>query len=838
MNIPDNIHGLNAYEVAIARKKFGSNAQVVAATGSWKQFLLGIWKEPVLLLLAAVTVIYILTGAWSEAYFMAAAIVVVYGISVFQDRRNRKALQALEQLNSPLSTVIREGRFVQIATREMVVGDMMVVAEGNTINADGRIVYSHDFSVNESMLTGETYAVYKSVNENNKVYSGTAVASGLAVCEVEKTGSQTKIGLLGQSVLAIREEPTPLQLQINRLVKSMGLIGLVMFTLVWLFNYLQSGNLVDSLLKGLTLAMSIVPEEIPVAFTTFMALGSWRLTQRGVIVKKIRTVETLGCTTTICTDKTGTLTENRMILQAIYAFDNYTLFENGEWNNAAAQSVIRYAMWASEPVPFDTMEIALHQAYESVMQADERPHFRMVHEYPLGGRPPMMTHVFENNAGQRIIAAKGAPEAILQVTNLSTAVRDRIITEVNLLAGKGYRVLGVAYVNLPLQVLPAEQQQLPFSLAGLVAFYDPPKKNIHTVFQQFYQAGITIKIITGDSAATTKAVAVKARLQKPEESIDGSELLALSPYLWQQKLQQVNIFTRMFPEVKLELVNALKKNGEVVAMVGDGVNDAPALKASHIGIAMGKKGTEMARQSADLVLLNDDLAGMVSAIAEGRRIYANIKKAVLYIVSIHIPIILTVSLPLFLHWEYANILTPVHVIFLELIMGPTCSIAYENEPMERRAMQIPPRPVNARFLLLKEMGICIIQGLVITAGVLVVYRMAVLNQQSEAVTRAMVFNTLIWANIFLTLADRSFSDSFLASCKKGNRLLFFMIMLTILMNVLILYTKPVSSFFNVQPINATMYVVGLLTAMVSVGWFEWWKWCNRRPRLHKSKNAK
>ncbi|WP_212006194.1 cation-translocating P-type ATPase [Chitinophaga sp. HK235] len=828
INLPENIKGLDDATVEASRLENGRNVPPEPSINPVLALLREILQEPMLLLLIAVTAIYFVLGEWGEAYFMLAAIALVSGISFYQDSRSRKALEALQKINEPLSKVIRNGTLLSVPTADIVKGDMLVVSEGNTINADGVIVHSNDFSVNESALTGEAFAVFKDADsEDNYVYSGTVVVSGLAICRVEQVGESTKIGQLGRAILDIREEATPLQLQIQQFVKWMAFIGIGVFLAVWLFNFIRSGNLTDSLLKGLTLAMSILPEEIPVAFTTFMALGSRRLMQLGIIVKKIRTVEALGSATIICTDKTGTITENRMSLQAVYNAADHTLYENDHWPAA----VIRDAMWASEPVPFDPMEKTLHHLYAGLTVTDERPQYKMVHEYPLDGKPPMMTHIFENGNGSRIIAAKGAPEAILEVCHLPEAEKNIVQQQINALALKGYRILGVATSPFTGNDFPAQQQQLPFQFSGLVAFYDPPKSNISHVFQQFYQAGIEIKIITGDNSITTKAIAQQAGLRHSDKATDGEVLMKMPQQEMQSELLNVNIFTRMFPEAKLAAINALKADSQVVAMTGDGVNDGPALKAAHIGIAMGQKGTEIAKQAAALILVNDDLSGMVDAVAMGRRIYTNIKKAVQYIISIHIPIILTVSLPLFLGWVYPFIFTPVHVIFLELIMGPTCSIVYENEPMEPNAMQVPPRPISQTFLSFREMNISILQGLAITAGVLGVYQWSVSLGHTEVYTRSMVFTTLVLANVFLTQVDRSSYFSFITSMRNHNRLMVGIILLTLVLLAGMLYIPPVAGFFSITALDIRSLLTCATVGAISVWWFELWKMRKRFRNL-------
>jgi Ca2+-transporting ATPase len=399
----------------------------------------------------------------------------------------------------------------------------------------------------------------------------------------------------------------------------------------------------------------------------------------------------------------------------------------------------------------------------------------------------------------------------------------KIQEQIQKLAMKGYRILGVAYSDFKGDNFPLRQQDLPFHFVGLVAFYDPPKENISEVFRQFYKAGIDVKIVTGDNLVTTKAIAEQAQLKNADKAIDGDDLMKLDDSSFHKKVKELAVFTRMFPEAKLSLVNVLKDNHEVVAMVGDGVNDGPALKSAHIGIAMGKKGTEIAKQAAEIILVEDDLSKMVDAVAMGRRIYTNLKKAVQYIVSIHIPIIFTVSLPLFLGWIYPNIFSPVHVIFLELIMGPTCSIVFENEPMEENAMSVPPRHASETFLSLREMSLSIIQGILITIGVLSIYQYSVHQGNDENTTRAMVFSTLVFANIFLTLVNRSFYYSFVYSLRHRNDLLVSVLALTVLLLGLILYVPAFGRFFYISPIAISQIGLCAFAGAISVFWFEIWK---------------
>jgi Ca2+-transporting ATPase len=760
---------------------------------------------------------------------MTIAILLVAAISLFQQARSRNAIDALKKLSQPKSKVIRNGKIIEIPSEEIVVGDCIQVQEGTFIPADAVIIQSHDFSVNEAILTGESLSVFKNkLSEINIVFQGTIVATGIAICEVTAIGNQTSLGKIGKSLESIEEEKTPLQLQITNFVKKMSIIGLIIFGIVWALNYYHSKVVLDSLLKALTIAMSVIPEEIPVAFTTFMALGAWRLMKMGIITKQTKTVETLGSATVICTDKTGTITENKMSLAQLYVFDSNTVIGANEKLNSEAEEVLSFAMWSSEPIPFDAMEIAIHEAYAKLESVDERPNYKLIHEYPLGGKPPMMTHVFEDSNGKRIIAAKGAPEALIEVSSLSDKEKNQALIAMEAMAKKGYRVLGIGIAHFPGTDFPITQQELKFSFKGLVAFYDPPKANIQEVFETFYKAGIQIKIVTGDNAATTSTIARQIGFKDADNVLNGDELMEMNSETLKVKVMETTLFTRMFPEAKLKIIQALKANNQIVAMTGDGVNDGPALKSAHIGIAMGKKGTEIAKQAANLILIEDDFSKMIDAIAMGRRIYVNLKKAIQYIISIHIPIILIVFIPLALGWLYPNIFTPVHIIFLEIIMGPTCSVIYENEPMEGNLMLQKPRPLTTTFFNLKEIIISIIQGLVITLGLLFVYNYCVDEGFSEKYTRTTVFLTLIMSNIFLTLENRSFYYSVFTTIRYKNNLVLMIIGITIGITSLLLFVPVFSNFFLFEKVDKAQIGLSVLVGFVSVMWIEIYKLIKRK----------
>ena len=822
-----NIHGLTSEEVIRSRASHGKNTFEGKKEIWFYTVLQSLAKEPMVILLLVASALYFITGNVGDGLFLAAAIILVSAISLYQDGRSRNALENLKAFVKPNCKVIRNGEVVEIKSEEVVIGDHLMVEEGSTIAADGCIIHSNDFSVNESLLTGESLSVYKDSEKNNNIYKGTTVASGLAIAKITAIGNGTAMGKIAKSLESIQEEKTPLENQINNFVKKMVIAGTVVFLIVWGINYYNSFDILDSLLKALTLAMSILPEEIPVAFTTFMALGSYRLMKLGVIVKQMKTVETLGGATVICTDKTGTITENKMTLVKLYTLSSGRISDIKDPLGKSEKELIQSAMWASEPIPFDAMEIALHKAYQHTTGKDERPDYKMVHEYPLGGKPPMMTHLFEDKEGNRIVAAKGAPEALMQVSKLSVTEIQQINSAIDELTKEGYRVLGVGLSKFKGRSYPQKQQDLSFEFKGIIAFYDPPKKNIQHVLNGFDQAGIKVKIVTGDNPQTTVAIAKEIGFNGYGSSISGDVLMQLSPSQLQEQVTTNTLFTRMFPEAKLKIINALKSNQEIVAMTGDGVNDAPALRAAHIGIAMGKKGTETAKEAASVILLDDDLSRMLDAIAMGRRIYTNLKKAIQYIISIHIPIILTVFFPLVLGWTFPNIFTPVHIIFLELIMGPTCSIIYENEPVEKNTMVRKPRTYSTTFFNWTELATSVIQGLMITVGTLATYQYAVNHDFNEATTRTMVFVTLISANIILTLVNRSFYYSIFTTLKYRNNLVPLIILITVVLTAMLLFIPPLTRFFDFSSLEGVQILISTGIGFLSVIWYEIIKWYKR-----------
>ena len=819
--------GLTTEQVTISRLKNGSNTLEMQEDRVFLNVLKEVVLEPMFILLLAACIIYFAVGQYKEGIIMLVSIFIVAGISLFQEYRSKNAVLALKKLSASNATVMRNGKSVQIATEEIVVDDLLLLEEGEVIAADGLIETANDFSVNESILTGESFAVIKVADNTSTVFKGTLITSGSASVKVTAVGLKTKFGEIGLSLKEITVVKTPLQNQIRSFVRNMVWIGVVAFLIVVGFNYYQSQDLVQSFLQGLTLAMSILPEEIPVAFSTFQALGAFRLLKNNIIVKQPQYVETLGSATVICVDKTGTLTQNKMSIEYLYDFSTNQSVAVKD-STSLPLELIEYAMLSSETNPFDPMEKAIHTLYQQTAVTDKRTSFTQEHEYPIGGKPPKMTHIFKNATGEIVIAAKGGPEGIMRQSNLSAEAFKQIEDQSLAYAKSGFRVLGVGKGSWNKKEWPASQEEFVFEFLGLVAFQDPPKDNIIETIKTFRDAGIPVKMITGDYVETAVAIAGQIQLDHNSEVLTGQEVLALSKEDLQQKVEKVNIYARMFPEAKLKVIEALKANGEVVAMTGDGVNDGPALKAAHIGIAMGQRGSEVAKSAASLILTDDDLAHMTDAVALGRKIYDNLKKAIQYIVSIHIPIILIVTLPLLLAWRFHEIFSPVHVIFLELIMGPTCSIIYENEPMEKGIMLRPPLKTGTSFLSLKQLSISIIQGLMITAGCLGIGFYYMRQGSDDAGIRAVIFITLLFSNIFLTLVNRSFTYTVFKTITYKNNLVPLIIGITLAFIAALIYVPAVRNLFMLDSLSLHILVRCIGVALLCTLWIDLFKVVRRK----------
>jgi len=812
-----SLSGLLPADIPLLQRQYGKNSLHPGASHRWLRILVEIFLEPMFILLIIACSLYFILGEIGEGILMAIAMIIVTTISLYQEAKSSRALEALNKLTEPRVTVIRNGQQEVISDEDLLPGDIMLLEEGMKIPADAVIIQSNDLSINEAIITGESMPVEKK-GDQNIIYQGTTINSGKCIAEVTAIGNKTVLGKIGMAISGYRPAKTLLQLQINKFVRRLALFGLAGFIIIFLVNYLHYRQFATSLLFALTLAMSAVPEEIPVAFSSFMALGAYKLSKLGIISRQPQIIENLGAINVLCLDKTGTITENKMEAKTIYDFRTDTIIDI---DNRTSQNVLYYAMLASESDPFDSMEKAIWDAYDT-MGGNRHEKRRMIYEYPLEGRPPMMTHVYDIE-NKMIVAAKGGAERIIAVCKLEEPDQKKVSGHVHELANHGYRVLGVASAVFEGSSFPDSQNDFNWHFEGLLALYDPPRKNILSVLKTIQDAKINVKIVTGDYPETAVSIAQKVGIINPSHYYTGEQLLTMSEDQLKIAAQDTNVFARMFPDVKLKLINALQADGKIVAMTGDGVNDGPALKAASVGIAMGKRGTEIARQASDLILTDDNLEKIVTSVREGRKIHSNFLKAIRYIISIHIPIILTASLPVALGWVYPNIFTPIHVIFLELIMGPTCSIFFEREPAEQNNMVLSPRKKSGLFTP-AELPISILQGVVITTGVLILYYFFMNNGYSIEEVRTIVFTTLILSNVFLTFTNRSFTKTMYYTSRYKNNLAPVIIIVSVAFLLLLQFVPTVRNLFQLTTITARDFWLCFAVAFAATMWFEVYKW--------------
>jgi P-type Ca2+ transporter type 2C len=818
----EKLTGLSKKDIPHLQKEHGKNAIHSESSGNLLQLTWDIISEPMFIILLVACALYFILGESKEGFLMLAAMIFVSAISFYQESKSTNALAALREFTEPRVIVIRDDKETEIFSIDLLPGDVMYLSEGNRIPADASIIKANDFTINESIITGESIPVNKSINpEENQLFQGTTINSGWCYARVTAIGNDTTLGKLGKSITSIPASKTLLQNQVNTFVKRMASLSMVAFLLIWFINFRQTGNLAESLLVGLVLAMSVIPEEIPVAFSSFMALGAFHMAKLGIITRQPATIENLGAVSVICLDKTGTITQNKMVVKTIYDFENDEIIDLQK-SNENLEPVLFYARLASEEIPFDAMEKAIIDAYEQNTDLNANASFSMIHEYPLEGYPPMMTHI-HGHSEVKIVAGKGAPERIIKVCRLDEENISRIRKTIIQMAGKGYRVLGVCSAFLTNAEYPKAQDDFNWKFEGLLALYDPPKISVLTELEKWYKAGIKIKLITGDYAETAINIAGQVGLKGFEKSKTGEELKNCSESELKNISEITNLFSRMFPDAKLRIINALKSNGEIVAMMGDGVNDAPALKASHIGIAVGSKGSDMAREASDLILTDDNLNKITEAIYQGRKIFNNLKKAVRYIISIHTPIILTASLPVIMGWQFPNIFTPIHVIFLEIIMGPTCSIFYEREPAEKDIMSLPPRQRSLTMFTWKELLTSLLQGVIIAIGVLIMYYYFMNHGYQINYVRTMVFITLILSNVFLTFVNRSFIETINSTIKYKNNLAPWILIISALFLWSILYLPFIRNAFYLSKISVQHFLAAIAVSFSTTAWFELYK---------------
>ena len=792
--------GLTTQEASRRLSQLGYNELPAAQPKNIWRIVVEVMREPMFLLLIACGGLYMLLGELGEGAILLSSTLIIISITFYQYRKTERALEALRSLASPRALVVRDGIEIRIPGRELVPDDVVLLHEGDRVPADAMVLESHHLCVDESMLTGESLPVEKRTlgkhpDETQHVYSGTLVVSGRACVCVTHTGINTRFGSIGKAIESISQDSTRLQKEMSVLIRRLFIIGGVLSILVVAAFYFTKGNFISALLNGLAASMAFLPEEFPVVLTIFLALGAWRLSKQQVLTRKSSAIETLGSATVLCSDKTGTITENKMQVAAIALDVILNRIEFLAEKTVSAKDLISTAFLASHPHPVDPMEKAISEALaEFNASNDLEP---CVHEYPFTNDSLAMARVYVKDHLHHY-ALKGAPESVFRLCRLTVTEQENITKQMHVLAARGFRVLGVgkAYAEIS-DPFPEVLSEIPFKYCGLLAFEDPVRSAVPAAVAECYRAGIKVLMITGDFPITASSIARKINLPNPDKVLSGAELSALSDESLVEAISGVHVFARVSPEQKLRIVQALKSRGEVVAMTGDGVNDAPALKAADIGIAMGKKGTDVTREASSLVLLDDNFASIVAAIRSGRRIFDNLQKAMAYIIAIHIPIIGLVLLPAF--WaDLPVLLMPLHIVFMELIIDPVCSVAFESEQEERGIMDRAPRSTNQKFFGYSSIVSSIIRGLLLLITVLLVY-FATLNEGHTATeVRAITFSTLILGNVFLILSSLSITRSFISVLREKNLVVMLFPISALLMLALVLGIDFLSVIFKMQ----------------------------------------
>ena len=797
--------GLTSKEAAKRLRQNGLNELPRQPRRTAWRILLEVAREPMFQLLGAAAAIYLVLGDVSEAMVLMAFLAVIVLITLIQERRTERVLEALHDLTSPRATVWRDGQQIQLSCTELVIGDVIELAEGERIPADAEIVQSNDLSVDESLLSGESLPLSKCAVQTSSqdtanssmVYAGTLVASGRGTARVTATGAQSEIGRIGKVLGLIEVESTPLHRQTRQLVKWFSALGLIVSLVVGLLFVWTRHDWLGGTLAGITMAMSMLPEEFLLILTVFMAMGAWRLSQHQVLTRRSSTIETLGAATVLCTDKTGTLTVNRMSIEALTTFSAgvsrvWTPKDN-DFDNASAK-LLQHGLLASEQTPFDPMERAFHTLAKGRIESIAE-HWTLVHEYGLSPDCPMMSHVWSvNSGGAHVVAAKGAPETILRFCQIEETTRSQVLSDAADLANQGMRVLAVARANWDGDHWPDSQQEFQFELLGLVGLADPLRAKVPQAVAQCKQAGIRVIMITGDHPGTALAIARQAGINVDSGVLRGDEVALMDEALLRRKVADATVFARVAPQHKLRIVEALKANGEIVAMTGDGVNDAPSLKAAHIGIAMGGRGTDVAREASSLVLLDDDFSTLVKAVRLGRRIYDNLRKAIGFVFAVHVPIAGLTLLSMLMGWPL--MFTPMHIAFLEIVIDPVCSIVFEAEHEEPGVMNRPPRNTKAPIFSPAMIAGSVLQGGIVLALVGVYYWVQLQWSPSEQMARTSAFVALVACNMALIFANRSLHGNLKQAFRTDNKTLWAMGLATASLLALVIGIAPIRRLFR------------------------------------------
>ncbi|HEY2797873.1 MAG TPA: cation-translocating P-type ATPase [Thermoanaerobaculia bacterium] len=775
-------------------------------------------SEPMVLLLLAAGGIYLALGDRRDAFVLLGSILVVLGITFVQGYRTERAVERLRDLSSPRARVIRDSEQTRIAGREVVRGDLLIVSEGDRVAADGKVLWQSNLTTDESLLTGESVPVSKRAEGDAgaeagepaaRVFSGTLVVSGQGLAEVTETGSATEMGRIGKSLGSIAVEKTPLQRETGRIVRRLGVAGIAVCALIVFFYARTRGNFLQGLLAGLAVAMSVLPEEFPVVLTVFLALGAWRISRRKVLTRRIPAIEALGAATVLCVDKTGTLTLNRMAVTRLAQAGQSRDVSTVQTLPEELHELVEFAVLASQKTPFDPTELAIREFGLRTLARTEHLHedWELLKEYPLSRELLAVAHAWKaRERGDFVVAAKGAPEAIADLCHLDASGLRSLLDQVEALASDGLRVLAVAKARFHPEALPPRSHDFDFELLGLVGLEDPIRPTVPASIEQCRTAGIRVVMITGDYPVTAARVAREIGLTG-ERLMTGAELDTADDRSLAARLGAASVFARVAPAQKLRLVEALKAAGEVVVMTGDGVNDAPALKAAHIGIAMGGRGTDVAREAAALVLLEDDFPSIVEAISLGRRIFDNLKKAMAYLVAVHVPIAGLALFPVLFGWPL--LLMPVQIVFLELIIDPASSIAFEAEPAEADIMRRPPRSPRASLLPGSAVLFAALQGAAVLAVVLAFYAGGLARGVPVGAVRAAAFAALIVGNLGLILANRSPSKTILRSLGGRNPALWWIVGSAAATLGLVLAMPGLRDLFRFSEVRAVEALLGI-----------------------------
>nr|WP_226015960.1 cation-translocating P-type ATPase [Novosphingobium sp. FKTRR1] len=761
--------GLTSAEAAARLASDGPNELARAGRRSVLRIALGVLREPMLLLLLLGGGAYLLLGSLTEALILLAFATFSIAVTVVQEARTEHVLEALRDLSAPRALVIRGGARLRVAGREVVCGDLIVLEQGDRIAADARLVEAHDLQADESLLTGESLPVDKVAAKEGFddtaprpggeglpfLYSGSLVTRGSGIARVLATGPRSEIGRIGQSLAGLETEAPRLARETTRIVTWCAVGGgAVALSVVLLFGLLR-GGWIEAVLAGIAIGMSMLPEEFPVVLTVFLAMGAWRIGKVGVLTRRAAAIETLGSATVLCTDKTGTLTENRMSVAALWLPSGEAFaLKAGVAVPEGFQALIETGALASAETPSDPMEIALLGARGTDAPLSET-HGNLVQAYAL--RPDLlaMSNIWDDGQELRL-SAKGAPEAIAGLCRLSQADHAAMKAAVEAMAERGIRVLAVATAAPQDRNWAKSQQDYHYTLAGLTGLADPLRASVPAAVAECRSAGIRVVMITGDHAATARAIAIEAGIADGDV-LTGDDLAALDDAELAQRLKTVTVFARIMPEQKLRIVQAFKASGEIVAMTGDGVNDAPSLKAAHIGVAMGQRGTDVAREAAAIVLLEDDFGAIVQAVRLGRRIYDNIRKAMAFIFAVHVPIAGLALIPLL--FGLPLLFGPIHIALLEMVIDPVCALVFEAEEDEADIMARPPRAPDEALFSLRMIAWSVFQGGAALAMLAAVLFVETANAMPETELRALMFFALIAAVLALTFVNRSFSAS-------------------------------------------------------------------------------